>query len=715
MSKSGLLKFGSTFLIFAAFTVLFYTGSINVNANTTEGIVTSDFVDLKFTINNKRYISKMATKEMDIAPTIVNGRTLVPFRTIFEELGYDVRWDDSSKSITATRQGSIINLQINNERASVNGNRVQLDVAPTIEQSRTLVPLRFVAESSGAFVDWNAEEKSITINRIGQFDTGTILFYDQRGRNPQVYVYDGKSIVSIPLDGREIKNTITYNGGLLITLFDSANDTNNLVTYRNGKFETLISNFEIKEQIEFNDNLILHGYDRTRKMDSIYRFDGKDMHLIAENFAMGKYVFFKDQLIVNRYTDNRAYSLVAFNKSSWTPELLRNDYILQDSLIQDDILFMSCIQSTGNNKPFISYDGRIRILHQNLDVDLSRTTNFTESNGVNTILTVTRNHFIALRNSRSNPNQYDVFDLFLPSSVSERRTVNVSGVTDYNGLIYLAIRDTHSIVTANGFSVISLPDNVRANNTFTQKNYLQLNVNSYFKKDCTFLSFNATGDNLLIHLQDRDSKDYMLYVLDKSKESLIRDVTKINDIKSIGNKTFLAVEDIDRITNSKRFALILYDKSIANENARVRNLVLGLETKMWEELSGSLAVSGREADIKRSKVYLYSNEFKELLSNFEVNYWNKIDDKIFTSGRDTDSRTVSFNRIDANNTKLLKDNFSVEKVIKAKGDYYIVYATEQTPSTPYSNKKILYIYNDRTNEFIDLAIDIQLTDLIFVN
>ena len=52
---------------------------------------------------------------------------------------------------------------------------------------------------------------------------------------------------------------------LLITLFDADNDTNNLVTFKNGNFQTLINNFEIRNQVEFNDNLILHGYDRTQK------------------------------------------------------------------------------------------------------------------------------------------------------------------------------------------------------------------------------------------------------------------------------------------------------------------------------------------------------------------------------------------------------------------------------------------------------------------
>lgn len=170
-----------------------------------------------------------------------------------------------TKTVTAKYKGNEIKLTVGANKAVVNGYEVPLDVAPAIVNSRTVVPLRFVAENSGSFVDWNPEDKTISIKRIGKFNTGTILFYDQKGKNPMVYVYDGQTISSISLKGNEIKNAITYNGGLLITLFDVENDTNNLVTYRNGKLEVLISNFEIKGQVEFNGNLLLHGYDRRQR------------------------------------------------------------------------------------------------------------------------------------------------------------------------------------------------------------------------------------------------------------------------------------------------------------------------------------------------------------------------------------------------------------------------------------------------------------------
>ncbi|HOQ01890.1 MAG TPA: copper amine oxidase N-terminal domain-containing protein [Acetivibrio sp.] len=716
-------------LIFVAFLAVISLGFIGVSsaqeADETRAIVTTDFVDLKFTINKTSYTSKKASKNLEVAPYIVNGRTLVPFRTIFEELGYDIVWDDATKTITASYKGNVIKLVINNNKAIVNGKEVILDVAPEIVKSRTVVPLRFVAENSGSFVNWDPNEKSISISRVGEFPTGTVLFYDQKGKTPQVYIYDGRNIESISLQGNEIKNAITYNGGLLITLFDKENDTNNLVTYRNGKFEVLINNFEIKEKVEFNNNLLLHGYDRAKKKDSIYRFDGRNIYLVADNFAMGKYVILNDKLVINKYDDLRRYSLLVFDKSSWTPQLLKDDFIIKESIIEDNILFISAIRSSGNEKPFACYNGtEFRILHDDLDIDLSKTIQFKSKDGINNIVTVAKKngkyYFIVLRNTVKNTAKYDVYDLFVPESVFSdvkmtSRTVTVDGIKDYNGKMFIFLRETNSVITAQSFIQTGLPSGIKPESTFTGSRYLMLgNVKTEYQ-GVLYKGFYLEDDNLLMHLQNKDDKDYLLYIYDGDKVSLARDIVKINMIKSIGAKTFIAVEDIDRITDKQRHALLIYDQSVSSVSMRIKNLVLGMQTKVWEELNGSLAVNGYEADIKRSKVYLYSDEFKELLGNFEVSYWEKIDNKIYTSGKDTDRNASLFCRIDSNNKKEIRDYFAVNKVIKAKGDYYFVYAVEQAPKTPYTNKKILYIYNEKTGQFIDLVVDIELTDILFIN
>ena len=97
------------------------------------------------------------------APVQMNGRTLVPLRDIFEALGATVNWNAAAQTILATRGTTQIGLAINNRTASVNGSPVMLDQAATLINGSTFVPLRFVAEATGAKVDWNGALQTVSI------------------------------------------------------------------------------------------------------------------------------------------------------------------------------------------------------------------------------------------------------------------------------------------------------------------------------------------------------------------------------------------------------------------------------------------------------------------------------------------------------------------------------------------------------------------------
>ena len=99
----------------------------------------------------------------DVAPQIINDRTMVPLRAIFEELGATVIWNEDDKSILSTRDNTIVMMQIDNHKLFKNNDTSELDVPPVIVNDRTLVPLRAVAESFGCTVDWNAETYTVTI------------------------------------------------------------------------------------------------------------------------------------------------------------------------------------------------------------------------------------------------------------------------------------------------------------------------------------------------------------------------------------------------------------------------------------------------------------------------------------------------------------------------------------------------------------------------
>ena len=100
----------------------------------------------------------------DVAPTIISGRTLVPLRAIFEAMGSTVSWDENTSTVTAKKDTTIIIIKINDKFPTVNGKTIELDVAATVVDGRTLVPVRFIAESLGTIVDWDSNTQTVIIS-----------------------------------------------------------------------------------------------------------------------------------------------------------------------------------------------------------------------------------------------------------------------------------------------------------------------------------------------------------------------------------------------------------------------------------------------------------------------------------------------------------------------------------------------------------------------
>ena len=93
--------------------------------------------------------------ETDTPPTIVDGRTLVPVRAIFEAIGADVTWDGATSTATGVRGDTTVIIQINNSTAYVNGEARVLDVPAQLINDRTMVPARFISEAMGCDVTWD--------------------------------------------------------------------------------------------------------------------------------------------------------------------------------------------------------------------------------------------------------------------------------------------------------------------------------------------------------------------------------------------------------------------------------------------------------------------------------------------------------------------------------------------------------------------------------
>ena len=121
-----------------------------------KGIKVEELIDVE--LNGKKLF-------FDQPAMIINGRTLVPMRVIFEELGATVSWDNATETVTAVKDGKTIKLKIGSNVMTVNGESKTLDVSASIRNDRTMVPVRAVSEALGASVNWDGTNARVIINK----------------------------------------------------------------------------------------------------------------------------------------------------------------------------------------------------------------------------------------------------------------------------------------------------------------------------------------------------------------------------------------------------------------------------------------------------------------------------------------------------------------------------------------------------------------------
>lgn len=105
--------------------------------------------------------------KLDVNPILEKGSTLVPIREIFQRMGARVSFDPSTQKIVIEQSDSKIELWIGNNNAYVNQKLFNLDVPPSIVNGRTLVPLRFISECLGYQIDWNQTNRTVYISTNG--------------------------------------------------------------------------------------------------------------------------------------------------------------------------------------------------------------------------------------------------------------------------------------------------------------------------------------------------------------------------------------------------------------------------------------------------------------------------------------------------------------------------------------------------------------------
>lgn len=159
----------------------------------------------------------------DVPPQMINNRTMVPLRAIFENLGATVDWNADTQTITSTKENITINLTIDNPIMYVNGQAVTLDSPGCLVEGRTLVPVRAISEAFGTTVDWNADDRTVSVITkeipIEQltFDNGkdTITVGENKDLSVSVYPQNATTIKALKWKSSNT-SVITVNNGKIL-------------------------------------------------------------------------------------------------------------------------------------------------------------------------------------------------------------------------------------------------------------------------------------------------------------------------------------------------------------------------------------------------------------------------------------------------------------------------------------------------------------------
>lgn len=192
--------------------------------------------------------------EFDVQPRLINDRTMVPLRKIFEAMGAYVDWYGDTQTVVATKDDKVVTAKIDDTKLYINDEVKTLDVPPMIIDGRTLVPARFVAESFGANVDWVEATQTVAImtnDLFGKIDIQFIEGFElakfSKYNSPasenglggtKIYLQaklDGVDVVKTDAGTDIIYGFFTDNNGhrwystLNVTLFDDTSNYNNLI------------------------------------------------------------------------------------------------------------------------------------------------------------------------------------------------------------------------------------------------------------------------------------------------------------------------------------------------------------------------------------------------------------------------------------------------------------------------------------------------------
>lgn len=113
------------------------------------------------------FLGEMQKGNMDVAPQVINGRTMVPVRFVAQGLGYEVSWVPETRTVVIKSPSATLNLPVGGSEAILESpqgkSAFALDVPAQVIDGRTMVPIRFVVQAFNAHVYWNGQLRQVIV------------------------------------------------------------------------------------------------------------------------------------------------------------------------------------------------------------------------------------------------------------------------------------------------------------------------------------------------------------------------------------------------------------------------------------------------------------------------------------------------------------------------------------------------------------------------
>ncbi|MBE7042311.1 MAG: AMIN domain-containing protein [Ruminococcaceae bacterium] len=135
--------------------------------------------------------------ETDVPPVIINDRTFIPSRGLFEKLGAVVDWESAARRVIINYEETEVILTVDSTNATVNGENVTMDVPAKIVNDRAMIPIRFVSEHLGLQVGWDGDSQTVTIHQEFRYTISRISYSEKKHR---VTVVSNEPIVNVEDD-----------------------------------------------------------------------------------------------------------------------------------------------------------------------------------------------------------------------------------------------------------------------------------------------------------------------------------------------------------------------------------------------------------------------------------------------------------------------------------------------------------------------------------